>query len=156
LAPIGGLPENKRQRHGEARGMRRADELFKVAAGLALEAAAEAIGIVLERAALGRDRAFGRPIFHHLASQTPKSRSTSCGNGSTRPLIISRPSERNSSTVLASKRFNAGDATRRSSGEGYLLNFALPNFYFHVTTRTISSVTTDFPSADRISRLRPE
>src|SRR5882757_6569717 len=47
------LSENERQCHGEARGMRRPDELFGIAAGLALKAAAEAIGIVLERAALG-------------------------------------------------------------------------------------------------------
>ena len=30
--------------------------------------------------------------------------------------------------------YNAGGATRQSSGEDYLLNFALPNFYFHVAT----------------------
>jgi hypothetical protein len=38
--------------------VRRADELFGIGAGLALEAAAEAIGILLERAALGGDGAF--------------------------------------------------------------------------------------------------
>src|SRR6266699_6197578 len=53
-----GLAENERQSHREAAGMRRADELFGLDAGLALEAAAEAVGIVLERAALGRDGAF--------------------------------------------------------------------------------------------------
>lgn len=30
--------------------------------------------------------------------------------------------------------YNAGGAPRRSSGQDYLLNFALPNFYFHVAT----------------------
>jgi hypothetical protein len=30
--------------------------------------------------------------------------------------------------------YNAGGATRQASGEDYLLNFALPNFYFHVAT----------------------
>ena len=30
--------------------------------------------------------------------------------------------------------YNAGGATRQSNGEDYLLNFALPNFYFHVVT----------------------
>jgi len=30
--------------------------------------------------------------------------------------------------------YNAGGAPRQSSGEDYLLNFALPNFYFHVAT----------------------
>src|SRR5438132_13316267 len=53
-----GLAEYERQRHRKASGMGRADELFGIGAGLALEAAAEAIGIVLERAALGRDGAF--------------------------------------------------------------------------------------------------
>src|SRR5690349_7647823 len=52
-----GLAENKRQRHREASGVCGPDELFGIGAGLALEAAAEAIGIFLERAALGRDRA---------------------------------------------------------------------------------------------------
>jgi hypothetical protein len=36
----------------------RPDEFLGIGAGFALEAAAETIGIVLERAALGRDRAF--------------------------------------------------------------------------------------------------
>jgi uncharacterized protein len=30
--------------------------------------------------------------------------------------------------------YNAGGAPRQSSGQDYLLNFALPNFYFHVAT----------------------
>jgi hypothetical protein len=30
--------------------------------------------------------------------------------------------------------YNAGGALRQSSGGDYLLNFALPNFYFHVAT----------------------
>ena len=30
--------------------------------------------------------------------------------------------------------YNAGGAMRQSKGLDYLLNFALPNFYFHVTT----------------------
>jgi uncharacterized protein len=30
--------------------------------------------------------------------------------------------------------YNAGDAPRQLSGQDYLLNFALPNFYFHVAT----------------------
>src|SRR5262249_46508791 len=53
-----GLAENERQRHGEASGVCRPDEFLGIGAGFALEAAAETIGIVLERAALGRDRAF--------------------------------------------------------------------------------------------------
>src|SRR5215813_2729897 len=47
-----GLAENQRQRHREVSGVSRADELLGIGAGLALEAAAEAIGIFLERAAL--------------------------------------------------------------------------------------------------------
>ncbi|CAH2403525.1 DUF1993 domain-containing protein [Mesorhizobium escarrei] len=30
--------------------------------------------------------------------------------------------------------YNAGGAPRQSGGQDYLLNFALPNFYFHVAT----------------------
>ena len=30
--------------------------------------------------------------------------------------------------------YNAGGALRQSSGQDYLMNFALPNFYFHVAT----------------------
>jgi hypothetical protein len=30
--------------------------------------------------------------------------------------------------------YHAGGALRQSSGQDYLLNFALPNFYFHLTT----------------------
>jgi hypothetical protein len=30
--------------------------------------------------------------------------------------------------------YNAGGGPRQSSGQDYLLNFALPNFYFHVAT----------------------
>ena len=30
--------------------------------------------------------------------------------------------------------YNAGGAPRQSSGQDYLLNFALPNFFFHVAT----------------------
>lgn len=30
--------------------------------------------------------------------------------------------------------YNAGGASRQSCGQDYLLNFALPNFYFHVVT----------------------
>ena len=30
--------------------------------------------------------------------------------------------------------YNAGGAMRQSNGQDYLLNFALPNFYFHVAT----------------------
>jgi hypothetical protein len=48
-----GLAENERERHGEASGVRCADQLFGTGAGLALEAAAEAVRIILERAALG-------------------------------------------------------------------------------------------------------
>ena len=52
-----GLAQDQRQRHGETGGVRRADQLFRVGAGLALEAAGEAVGIIIQRAALGRDRA---------------------------------------------------------------------------------------------------
>src|SRR4051794_201722 len=52
-----GFAEDQRQRHGETGGMGRANQLFRVRAGLAFEATGEAIRIVLERAALGRDRA---------------------------------------------------------------------------------------------------
>ena len=38
--------------------MRSADELFRIGSGLAFEAAAEAIRIIFERAALGRNSAF--------------------------------------------------------------------------------------------------
>src|SRR5438309_2022574 len=52
-----GLAEDQRQRHGEAGGMRRANEFLRVRTRLALKAAGEAIWIVFERAAFGRDRA---------------------------------------------------------------------------------------------------
>src|ERR1700682_4657257 len=52
-----GFTEDQRQRHGETGGMRRPDQLFRVRARLALETAGEAVGIILQRAALGRDRA---------------------------------------------------------------------------------------------------
>ena len=67
-----GFAQDQRQRHGEAGGMRGADQFFRIGAGLALEAAGEAVGIVAERAALGRDRAlavldaalpFGRSVM---------------------------------------------------------------------------------------------
>src|ERR1700716_3421005 len=50
-----GFAEDQRQRHGETGGVRRADQLLRVRARPALEAAGEAIGIILERAAFGRD-----------------------------------------------------------------------------------------------------
>src|SRR5438046_5796947 len=53
-----GLAQNERQSHREAARMRGADEFFRIGTGLALEAATEAIRIVLERTALGRDGAF--------------------------------------------------------------------------------------------------
>jgi hypothetical protein len=53
-----GFAENQRQSHREASGMGRADEFLGIGAGLALEPAAEAIGIVLQRAALCGDGAF--------------------------------------------------------------------------------------------------
>src|SRR6202035_992523 len=56
-----GLAQYQRQRHGETGGMRRADQLLRVRARLALEAAGEAVWIVLERAALGRNRALAVP-----------------------------------------------------------------------------------------------
>ena len=52
-----GLAKDQRQRHGETGGVRRADQLFRIGAGLALEAAGEAVGVIVQRAALGRDRA---------------------------------------------------------------------------------------------------
>ena len=52
-----GFAEDQRQRHGETGGVRRADQFFRVGAGLALEAAGEAVGIIIQRAAPGRDRA---------------------------------------------------------------------------------------------------
>jgi len=52
------LAQNERQRHGEAGGVSGADQFLRVAAGLALEPAGETVGIGLQRAALGRDRAF--------------------------------------------------------------------------------------------------
>ncbi len=53
-----GLAENERQSHREAASVRGADELFRIGSGLAFEAAAEAIRIIFERAALGRNSAF--------------------------------------------------------------------------------------------------
>ena len=50
-----GFSQNQRQRHGEAGGVRGADQFFRIGAGLAFEAAREAIGVIVERAALGRD-----------------------------------------------------------------------------------------------------
>src|SRR5262245_23910081 len=70
-----GLAEDERQRHREASGMRRADQLLGTGTRLTLEAAAQAVGIVPERAALGRDCAFavlesalphGRSMGFHL------------------------------------------------------------------------------------------
>ena len=67
-----GFAQDQRQRHGETGGMRGADQFFRIGAGLALEAAGEAIGIIAQRAALGRDRAlavldaalpFGRSVM---------------------------------------------------------------------------------------------
>ena len=52
-----GFAQDQRQRHGEAGGMRGADQFFRVGAGLAFEAAGEAVGVIVQRAALGRDRA---------------------------------------------------------------------------------------------------
>src|SRR5882762_631169 len=53
-----GLAENERQSHREAASVRGADELFRIGSGLAFEATAEAIRIIFERAALGRNSAF--------------------------------------------------------------------------------------------------
>jgi hypothetical protein len=52
-----GLAKDQRQRHGEAGGVGGADQLFRVGARLAFEAAGEAIRIIAQRTALGRDRA---------------------------------------------------------------------------------------------------
>ena len=52
-----GLAQDQRQRHGETAGMGGADQFLGIGAGLAFEAAGEAVRIVVERAALGGDRA---------------------------------------------------------------------------------------------------
>ena len=44
--------------------------------------------------------------------------------------------------------YNAGGASLQSCGQDYLLNFSLPNFYFHVVRPTTFSTTTGFPSAN--------
>src|SRR5438445_8310218 len=75
LHALGGelsLAENQRQSHREASGVCRTDQFFGIGAGLALEPAAKAIGIFLERAALGRDGAFAV-----LDSAVPDGRSMS-------------------------------------------------------------------------------
>src|SRR3974390_2855335 len=93
-----GLAQYERQRHREAAGVGRADEFFWVGARLALETAAEAVRIVLQRTALGRDRALaileaalpdGRSVGFH--SQF----SLNCFVAQTFPQLVS------SSTVMA-------------------------------------------------------
>src|SRR4030095_659706 len=56
-----GLAQDQRQRHGEAAGMGRAQQLLGIGALLALEAGGKAIGVGAERAALRRDRALAVP-----------------------------------------------------------------------------------------------
>src|ERR1700738_2061418 len=56
-----GFAEDQGQRHGKTGGMRGADQFLRVGARLALEAAGEAVRIILERAALGRNRALAVP-----------------------------------------------------------------------------------------------
>src|SRR4051794_9117998 len=50
-----GFSEDQGQRHGETRGVRRADQLLGVRARLAFKAAGEAVRIIVGRAAFGRD-----------------------------------------------------------------------------------------------------
>src|SRR5665811_2382615 len=49
------LAEDQRQRHREAAGVRRADQLLGIGAGLAFEACGKAVGVFLECSALGRN-----------------------------------------------------------------------------------------------------
>src|SRR6202043_3210077 len=52
-----GLSKDQRQRHRKTGGVGRAYQLFRVRARLALEAAGEAVRVILQRAALGRNGA---------------------------------------------------------------------------------------------------
>ena len=52
---LAGFAQDQGQRHGKAAGMGGADQFFGIGAGLALEPAGEAVRIIVQRAALGRD-----------------------------------------------------------------------------------------------------
>ena len=74
------LAQDQRQRHGEAAGVRRADQLLRVRARHPLKPAGEAVGMRLQGAALGRDRAFavlesaapnGGPVSSDLHCRAP-------------------------------------------------------------------------------------
>ena len=51
-----GFAEDQRQRHGEASGVRGADQFFRIGARLALETAGEAVGIGLQAPLLVKSR----------------------------------------------------------------------------------------------------